>query len=121
MYLVWIHLITWMVILVTTIIALFSQSRKLSLISMTITRVGYLFAIVTGVLLVSHAFSNHPALTIIKVILGIVLIGIIEMAFATKNHKRLTLGLAWLVIFFILLVGGLGLYLTSGYPLNQYL
>lgn len=121
MYLVWIHLITWMVILVTTIITLFSQSRKLSLISMMITRVGYLFAIVTGVLLVSHAFPNHPALTIIKVILGIVLIGIIEMTFATKNRKRLTLGLAWLVIFFILLVGGLGLYLTSGYPLNQYL
>ncbi|WP_338108682.1 DUF1516 family protein [Fructilactobacillus sanfranciscensis] len=60
MYLVWIHLITWMVILVTTIIALFSQSRKLSLISMMITRVGYLFANRNWCIISQSRFSKSP-------------------------------------------------------------
>ncbi|WP_429970289.1 YisL family protein [Fructilactobacillus sp. Tb1] len=120
MYLVWIHLITWIVLLIVTILALFSKSKKTSLIAMMIARVCYLFAIVTGVLLISHAFPNHPLLTIIKVILGLSLIAIIEIAFANKNRMKLTPGLAWLVILFILIVGGFGLYLTSGFPLSLY-
>ncbi|RRG18787.1 DUF1516 family protein [Weissella viridescens] len=113
MVFLWIHLITWLVLLVVVSAALFTSNQKLSKINMMIARVGYLFAIGSGAMLVPYAYDEHPILTIVKVILAVALIGLIEMAFARKRRQTLNTRVALIIILLILIVGLFGIYLVK--------
>lgn len=112
----WIHLITWVVLLVVASLAIFVSDDKISKISMMIARLGYIFAIFSGAMVFSYAYQENAMQTIIKVVLGIGLIGLIEVAFAKKQRHELNVGFAFIVIVAIILVGLFGIHLAGGYP-----
>ncbi|WP_010624487.1 DUF1516 family protein [Companilactobacillus versmoldensis] len=110
----WTHLITWIVMTIMVLLALFTNS--LTKVYEMITRLGYIVIIVTGIFLFPHAWQSEPTLLIIKVILAILLIALIEIAFARKNSGRLTVQAVWAVIVFIIVVAIVGFALAGWYP-----
>ncbi|WP_446002603.1 YisL family protein [Weissella viridescens] len=110
---VWMHLITWLVLFVVVSVALFSKNEKLSKVNMMVARIGYLFAIGSGFMLLPYAYNEHPGLTILKVVVAVALIGLIEMGFARKQRKTLHTRVAFIIILLILIVGLFGIYLAK--------
>lgn len=114
MAIVWTHLITWIVITITTLLGLLAKSHNK--VYQMITRVGYLVIIGTGILLFGHAWTVEPTLLIVKVILAFILIALIEIGFARKNTNRLTTQAVWSVIIFLIVVAIIGFGLSGWYP-----
>ncbi|WPQ67562.1 YisL family protein [Weissella paramesenteroides] len=112
----WVHLMTWVVLIIVASLAVFTSNKRVSVISMMIARLDYIVAIVTGIGLFHYAYQSNPILTIVKVILAILLIGIVEMSFAKKKRQQLNRNFAIVVIVLILLLGLFGMYLASGFP-----
>ena len=112
----WVHFVTWIVLIIVAAIAVFSTNQKVSVISMMIARLSYIVAIITGIGLFQYAYQSSPVLTIVKIIFAILLMGIIEMSFAKKKQRRLNRNFAIGVIILILLLGLFGIYLASGFP-----
>lgn len=114
MALVWTHLITWIVMAVMILLALFTKSH--TKVYEMITRLGYIVIIVTGAILSIHAFTVEPNLLILKIILAIIFIGLVEIAFARKNTGTLSKTLIWAVIVFCIVVAVIGFALSGWYP-----
>lgn len=112
----WVHFVTWIVLIIVVAIAVFSTNQKVSVISMMIARLSYIVAIITGIGLFQYAYQSSLVLTIVKIIFAILLMGIIEMSFAKKKQQRLNRNFAIGVIILILLLGLFGIYLASGFP-----
>lgn len=112
------HLITWIVMTITVLLALFANSHNK--VYEMITRLGYIVIIVTGIVLFSHAWSVEPSLLIVKVVLAILLIAFIEICFARKNTGKLTTQAIWAVIFFLIVVAIIGFALAGWYPFVQH-
>ncbi|WP_417852720.1 YisL family protein [Weissella viridescens] len=113
MIFVWIHLITWVVLFVVVSVTLFSRNEKLSKINMMVARLGYLFAIGSGLMLLPYAYNEHPGLTILKVVVAVAVIGLIEMGFARKQRQTLHTRVAFIIMLLILIVGLFGIYLAK--------
>ena len=111
---VWTHLITWMVMTITVLLALFTNSHNK--VYEMITRLGYIVIIVTGIMLFSRAWETEPSLLIVKVILAFLLIAFIEIAFARKNTGRLTTRAVWSVVIFLFVVAIVGFGLAGWFP-----
>ncbi|MBM7616573.1 NADH:ubiquinone oxidoreductase subunit 2 (subunit N) [Weissella uvarum] len=114
----WIHLITWVVLIVVAAVAVLSNNEKISKVCMMIARLCYIVAIGSGIPLFGYAYHQDPWLTLIKVILAILLIGIIEMTFARKRQHKLTSRFAFIVLLLTILLGMFGMYLAGGAPLK---
>ncbi|APX72160.1 YisL family protein [Companilactobacillus allii] len=110
----WTHLITWLVMATLVLLVLFTDSN--TKIYEMITRVLYIVAIVSGIFLFGHAWSNNPVLLIVKVIIAIAFIAAIEISFAKKNQGKLNMTMVTVVILLCLVVGILGIILAGGVP-----
>lgn len=114
----WLHLIVWVLITIFVLLALFTnQHTKFYEMS---TRIGYLVIIVTGIVLSIRAWQYQPVLLIIKIIAALLIIALIEIAFAKKSQKVLSKGLIWAVIVGLIIVAILGFVLAGWYPFVQY-
>lgn len=111
----WLHLIFGIILLVSMIIGLVSPAQKTKIWAM-VTRVCYLVLIVSGIFMTKYAWSEKPVLTVVKIIVALLVIGLIEMAFGKKTKGQFSIGIMWMVIVMVLVVGGLGLWLSGGYP-----
>ncbi|HIY92165.1 MAG TPA: YisL family protein [Candidatus Companilactobacillus pullicola] len=110
----WTHLVTWIVIAVMILLALFTD--KHTKVYEMITRVGYLVIIATGIKLAIRAWSVEPTLLIVKIIVALIFIALVEIAFARKSQKNLNRPLIWAVIVFCIVVALLGFALAGWYP-----
>jgi len=111
----WMHLITWVVLLIDLVLGMFIDPKKRTPFLM-IARVGYVVMIVSGYMLMSVAFNRNPALTILKVVLAIGFIGITEMSFASAGKRSFKASWRWLVLGCAVVVGVLGFVLAQGRP-----
>ncbi|UQS81671.1 YisL family protein [Bombilactobacillus folatiphilus] len=114
MFWLWLHLICGVILVVAALLGLWS--RNLQLWSM-LARMDYLFLLLSGVMLIVHAWQAHPVLLIVKLVFVIIAIGILEMAFAKRRRNELSNSTRWLAVLLIVIVLGLGLWLTQGFPL----
>jgi len=114
----WTHLITWLVMAVMILLALFTHSH--SKIYEMITRVGYLVIIGTGIKLGIHAWSVEPTLLIVKIIVALIFISLVEIAFARKEQKTISRPIIWAVIIFCIVTALLGFALAGWYPFIQH-
>jgi len=83
------HIVGWIWLLVTVIVGLTRKSAKSANRFLILSRIGYVLIIVTGVYLATKTFSGNWWLTLIKAVLGIGMIGIIEIAFARQQESQL--------------------------------
>lgn len=109
----WMHLVSWAVLIIAAGIALFSKTRQFLLWTM-ITRVCYLVSIVSGIVLMRFAFTRNPLLTVVKILIAIGLIGLIEIAFAGKKDHRLSKPIVWSTLAALVLVT------VAGFALAQF-
>lgn len=82
----WTHLVTWIVMAIMILLALFTN--KNTKIYEMITRVDYLIIIATGIKLAIRAWSVEPTLLIVKIIVALIFIALVEIAFARKEQKN---------------------------------
>ncbi|RWZ61779.1 DUF1516 family protein [Lacticaseibacillus paracasei] len=109
----WMHLVSWAVLIIAAGIALFSKTRQFMLWTM-ITRVCYLVSIVSGIVLMRFAFTRNPLLTVVKILIAIGLIDLIEIAFASKKDHRLSKPIVWSTLAALVLVT------VAGFALAQF-
>ena len=114
----WTHLLTWVIMALMILLALFTNSH--TKIYEMITRIGYLVIIITGIKLAIRAWSVEPSLLIVKIIVALVFIGLVEIAFARKNQQRLNKNLIWIVVVFCLVTALIGFALAGWYPFVQH-
>ena len=107
----WTHLITWLVMAIMILLALFTNSH--TKIYEMITRVGYIVIIVTGIKLAIRAWSVEPMLLIVKIIVALIFIALVEIAFAQKTINK---SLIWAVIIFCIVTALIGFALAGWYP-----
>ena len=112
----WTHLITWMVMAIMILLALFTNSH--TKIYEMITRVGYLVIIATGIKLAIKAWSVEPMLLIVKIIVALAFIALAEIAFARKAQKTISKSLIWAVIVFCIVTALIGFALAGWYPFD---
>ena len=110
----WTHLITWIVMAIMILLALFTNSH--TKVYEMITRVGYLVIIATGIKLALRAWSVEPTLLIIKIIIALIFIALTEIAFARKSQKTINKSLIWAVVVFCLVTALIGFALAGWYP-----
>lgn len=111
----WLHLVFGIILLVSVIIGLAGPAQKTKIWAM-IARVCYLVLIVSGIFMTSYAWNEKPILTVIKIVVAVLVIGLVEMAFGKKTKGGLTKNIMWMVILMVLVVGVLGFSLSGGYP-----
>lgn len=110
----WTHLITWIVMAIMILLALFTNAH--TKVYEMITRVGYLVIIATGIKLAIRAWAVEPTLLIVKIIVALIFIALVEIAFARKAQKSLNRPLMWVVLVFCIVVALLGFDLAGWYP-----
>ncbi len=112
----WIHLLCWILLVVNVAIGLATSDLKKSENWAMVSRVIYVVAIISGILLFVATWKYHVMLSILKVVLALGLIAFIEIAFAQKQKGQLHASLIWWVAIFLVIVGIFGLYLSQGRP-----
>ncbi|WP_259596405.1 DUF1516 family protein, partial [Clostridium botulinum] len=110
----WTYLVTWIVMAIMILLALFTN--KNTKIYEMITRVGYLIIIATGIKLAIRAWSVEPTLLIVKIIVALIFIALVEIAFARKEQKTINESLIWAVIIFCIVTALIGFALAGWYP-----
>jgi hypothetical protein len=111
----WVHLAAWLILAVVVAIGLLGKADKLTPWAMT-ARLLYVVSIISGVILLLRVWSYNPVGSAIKVVLALVLIAVIEIAFARKQRQQLPANMLWLVFGCCLIVGIFGLWLAQGRP-----
>ena len=114
----WTHLITWIIMAIMILLALFTNSN--TKIYEMITRVGYLVIIGTGIKLAIQAWSVEPTLLIVKIIIALIFIALTEIAFARKSQKAINKSLIWAVVIFCIVTALIGFALAGWYPFIQH-
>ncbi|KID41608.1 DUF1516 family protein [Fructilactobacillus fructivorans] len=119
MMLIWIHLLTWLVLFIAVCIALFSNWHFKAMTM--IARLCYVILIISGIFLVPYAWGRDPILTVVKIICALLLIGLIEMAFAFKSQQKLSKTFLWITIVAIIIVAIIGIMLAGGRPFIHFM
>lgn len=113
MFWLWLHLAAGIVILLAVIMTIVkNQAFKPVVLA---ARIGYVAAIISGIMLFSYVWGEHAILTLVKVVVALGAIGFCEVLFA--RIKQFSWFTKALVLIVILAVGVLGLVLSGGYPL----
>ncbi|MBA1434906.1 DUF1516 family protein [Bombilactobacillus bombi] len=112
----WLHLV-FGVILLIAIIGGMLTTVPIAKIWVMIARICYLVLIISGILMLGYAWHEHPALTIFKIIMALVLIGVIEMAFSKKLQRSFSRPIFYGALFLAIIVVIIGFTMTGGFPL----
>ncbi|WP_271006715.1 YisL family protein [Listeria seeligeri] len=113
----YIHLISWVAIVLLTVVALviYPKSTKSFTMLQMINRVFYILVILSGIMMVQYSVEQSWILAIFKILMGIIVIGVVEMLLSYRKSQKPT-GM-FLMIFVIVITVSLGFYLSGGYPL----
>ena len=114
----WTHLLTWIVMAIMILLAVFTNTH--TKIYEMITRLAYVVIIATGIKLGIRAWSVEPTLLIIKILVALAFIALVEITFAKKDQKKLPNSLIATVIVLCLVVAVLGFFLAGWYPFVQH-
>ncbi|APU71980.1 UPF0344 protein [Companilactobacillus crustorum] len=114
----WTHLITWIIMAIMILLALFTNTH--TKVYEMITRIGYLIIIATGIKLAIRAWSVEPTLLIVKIVIALIFIALVEIAFARKGQQTINKSLIWAVIIFCLVTALIGFTLAGWYPFIQH-
>ncbi|HBM3438818.1 TPA: YisL family protein, partial [Listeria innocua] len=100
----YVHLISWVAILVLTVTALliYSKSAKGFTMLQMINRVFYILVILSGIMMVQYSVKESWILAIFKILMGIIVIGVVEMLLSYRKQQKPT-GM-FLMIFIIVVV-----------------
>ncbi|AXX64778.1 DUF1516 family protein [Bombilactobacillus bombi] len=112
----WLHLVVGVVLFVAIIGGLLAKVPQAKVWVM-IARICYIILIISGALMFSYAWHEHPILTIVKIILAVGLIGLIEMAFAKKLKKQFSRVMFYGALILAVIVVIIGFIMTDGFPL----
>ncbi|EKK21211.1 hypothetical protein B808_51 [Fructilactobacillus florum 8D] len=102
-----IDLISWLALIVAVLVALLCKQSSLSNKSMRVARLFYLIVIGSDLLLIVGYLHNDLLLRAfeLKILVILLLIALIEMAFALHLHKRFSKWWIYLTFFLLLIVG----------------
>ncbi|KRK88029.1 YisL family protein [Lentilactobacillus sunkii] len=109
-----IHLISWLLLIVTVLLS-FALKDKLATIFMMITRVLYIPILASGFMLALFRVPRDPVLGSLKVILGLAVIALLEIGFARKNRNNLSANILWTLGIVFVATSLLGLVLAGWY------
>ncbi|AUJ29953.1 MAG: DUF1516 family protein [Liquorilactobacillus hordei] len=109
----WMHLVTWIVLLIVVFSVVFSK-KDVSVAAKMIARICYVVALVSGIMLLGYAWEASPVLAVVKILLAIGLIGFCEIYFSQGHNWRSRTKALLLVT--TILVGLLGFILAGGRP-----
>ena len=109
-----IHLISWLLLIVTVLLS-FALKDKLATIFMMITRVLYIPILASGFMLALFRVPRDPVLGSLKVILGLAVIALLEIGFARKNRNNLSANILWTLGIVFVATSLLGLNLAGWY------
>ncbi|HCJ4504900.1 TPA: YisL family protein, partial [Listeria innocua] len=100
----YVHLISWVAIVVLTVTALLIYSKSVKGFTMIqmINRVFYILVILSGIMMVQYSVKESWILAIFKILMGIIVIGVVEMLLSYRKQQKPT-GM-FLMIFIIVVV-----------------
>lgn len=115
----YIHLISWIGIVVFTLVALFiyKKSAKVFTIMQMCNRVLYITVILSGIMMVQYSFSEHIVVSIFKILLGLATIGVVEMLLIYRKKGKPSNLFFILFIVCVIATVSIGFYLSGGRPL----
>lgn len=111
----WIHLISFVLLAIVTVIGLTRSEKKQITTWLMIDRVLYILILISGAILIIRAFQYGPVIMTIKGLLGLAVIALIEIVFARKQEGRLPAALTWSLAIVLVVTAGLGLWLVWGH------
>lgn len=115
----YVHLISWeaIVVLTVTALAIYSKSTKGFTILQMINRIFYILIILSGVMMVQYSVEQSWILAIFKILMGIIVIGVVEMLLSYRKQQKPTGMFLMIFIIVVVITVSLGFYLSGGYPL----
>ncbi|MBF2613622.1 YisL family protein [Listeria welshimeri] len=115
----YVHLISWVAIVVLTVtaLAIYSKSTKGFTILQMINRIFYILIILSGVMMVQYSVEQSWILAIFKILMGIIVIGVVEMLLSYRKQQKPTGMFLMIFIIVVVITVSLGFYLSGGYPL----
>ncbi|MBF2452108.1 YisL family protein [Listeria welshimeri] len=115
----YVHLISWVAIVVLTVtaLAIYSKSTKGFTILQMINRIFYILVILSGVMMVQYSVEQSWILAVFKILMGIIVIGVVEMLLSYRKQQKPTGMFLMIFIIVVLITVSLGFYLSGGYPL----
>ncbi|MBC1343530.1 YisL family protein [Listeria welshimeri] len=115
----YVHLISWVAIVVLTVtaLAIYSKSTKGFTILQMINRIFYILVILSGVMMVQYSVEQSWILAIFKILMGIIVIGVVEMLLSYRKQQKPTGMFLMIFIIVVVITASLGFYLSGGYPL----
>ncbi|MBC1947773.1 YisL family protein [Listeria welshimeri] len=115
----YVHLISWVAIVVLTVtaLAIYSKSTKGFTILQMINRIFYILVILSGVMMVQYSVEQSWILAVFKILMGIIVIGVVEMLLSYRKQQKPTGMFLMIFIIVIVITVSLGFYLSGGYPL----
>ncbi|WEV69528.1 DUF1516 family protein [Bifidobacterium sp. ESL0775] len=112
----WMHLIVGVVLIIAVAAGLLGPEKGTKIWAM-IARVCYILIILSGVLMIVHAWHRNPVLLIVKLVLALAMIAFAEIGFAKKSKGAATAVAIWVPIALAVVVAVLGFVLTGGFPI----
>lgn len=115
----YVHLISWVTIVVLTVtaLAIYSKSTKGFTILQMVNRIFYILVILSGVMMVQYSVEQSWILAIFKILMGIIVIGVVEMLLSYRKQQKPTGMFLMIFIIVVVITVSLGFYLSGGYPL----
>lgn len=115
----YIHLISWVGIVIFTLVALiiYKKSAKAFTIMQMCNRVLYITVILSGVMMVQYSFSDHIVVSVFKILLGLATIGVVEMLLIYRKKGKPSNLFFILFIVCVIATVSIGFYLSGGRPL----
>ncbi|MHA8138055.1 DUF1516 family protein [Lactobacillaceae bacterium Scapto_B20] len=110
----WLHLIFALILVISASMALLLPSGNQFYVMLA--RFCYLVFIVSGIILLPHAFVRTPIMTVVKVVAALGLIGILEVSFAKQKKGQLNKQFMMLVAIAMLIVIVIGFIVAGGRP-----
>ncbi|WEV41867.1 DUF1516 family protein [Bifidobacterium sp. ESL0682] len=112
----WMHLVVGVVLIVAVAVGLLGPAKGTKIWAM-IARVCYILIILSGLLMIVHAWHRNPVLLVVKLILALAMIAFAEIGFAKKSKSAATPMTIWVPIVLAVVVAVLGFVLTGGFPI----
>lgn len=112
----WMHLVVGVVLIVAVAVGLLGPAKMTKIWAM-IARVCYILIILSGIVLIVHAWPHITVLLVVKIILAIALIALAEIGFAKKSKDTASAAAIWVPIVLVVVVTAIGLVVSGGFPL----
>ncbi len=77
----------------------------------------YILVILSGIMMVKYSIEQSWILAIFKILMGIIVIGVVEMLLSYRKQQKPTGMFLMIFVIVVVITISLGFYLSGGYPL----